>query len=103
VKIVVDTNIVFSARLNADTEIHEILLGPTDTFEFFSPELMMEELEKYTPKLVQLSKLSNEQIREAKSRLLHCVTLVSEETVSENSWRQAYNLTKDVDEDDTPS
>jgi predicted nucleic acid-binding protein len=102
VKVVVDTNIVFSALLNANSEIHEVLLNPTSLFEFYSPELMLEELEKYSSKLISLSKLSNSQMKEAKSRLLRCVTLISEEVISENSWLRAYELTKDVDENDTP-
>jgi predicted nucleic acid-binding protein len=74
VKVVVDTNIVFSALLNANSEIHEVLLNPASLFEYYSPELMLEELEKYSSKLINLSKLSNSQMNEAKSRLLRCVT-----------------------------
>ena len=101
-KIVVDTNIVFSALLNANSEIHEILLAPFGVFDFFSPELMMGELEKYSAKLSHLSKLSSSQMHEAKSRLFQCVTLISEDVISEISWQRSFDLTKDVDEKDTP-
>ena len=101
-RIVVDTNIVFSALLNANTTMGEILLTLQDKFDFFAPELLRQELERYREKLGKASKLSDQQLNEASVRLLDRLTLVSEDLIGELSWMQAHQLTKDVDENDTP-
>ncbi len=101
-RIVVDTNIVFSALLNANTTMGEILLTLQDKFDFFAPELLRQELERYREKLGEASKLTDKQLNEASIRLLDRLTLVSEDLISELSWSKAHLLTKDVDEDDTP-
>ncbi len=101
-RIVVDTNIVFSALLNANTILGEILLTLQDKFDFFAPELLRQELERYREKLGKASKLTDKQLNEASIRLLDRLTLVSEDLISELSWSKAHLLTKDVDEDDTP-
>ncbi|RDC65638.1 PIN domain-containing protein [Adhaeribacter pallidiroseus] len=46
--IVVDTNIVFSALLNANGLIGELLLNSQNEFQFYSPELMTEEILRYS-------------------------------------------------------
>jgi len=102
VKIVVDTNIVFSALLNGDSSIHDILFNSHGVFNFYSPELLISELEKYSDKLIILSKLSPAEISEAKFRLFTTIHVVSEELIPEINWHEAYLLSKDVDEDDTP-
>ncbi len=43
-RVVVDTNIVFSALMNADNMMGEILLNADDRFRFYAPELLVEEL-----------------------------------------------------------
>lgn len=101
-KLIVDTNIAFSALLNTTSTIGEILLNLQDDLEFYAPELLREELERYEYKLLKASKLNKEQLKEATLRLLPRLTLVSEDLICENSWKKAFDLTKDIDEDDTP-
>lgn len=84
-RIVVDTNIVFSALLNANTTMGEILLTLQDKFDFFAPELLRQELERYREKLGKASKLTDKQLNEASIRLLDRLTLVSEDLISELS------------------
>jgi len=102
VRIVVDTNIVFSALMNADNLMGEVLLNLQDELFFYSPELLRLELFRYANKLQKASKLTEEQLGESSIRIMERITLVSEELISEKTWIIAYGLTKDVDEDDTP-
>lgn len=97
-----DTNIVFSALMNANNAMGEILMNLQDELEFFAPELLRIELERYSSKLCKVSKLSSNQLLESSTRLLEKINLISEEAISNSSWEMAYELTKDVDEDDTP-
>tara|TARA_R110002096_G_C14392562_1_gene706659 strand:+ start:15 stop:230 length:216 start_codon:yes stop_codon:yes gene_type:complete len=64
-KLVVDTNIVFSALLNPGNTLAEILLNPQNSFQFYSPNLLVAELQRHKPKLPKLSGLSQKALEEA--------------------------------------
>lgn len=100
--IVVDTNIVFSTLLNPKSTVGEILMNLQDKFTFFAPELLINELGRYAPKIAAFTKLEPVQLTQIEQMIWSSLTLVSEELISERSWAAAYELTKDVDEDDTP-
>ncbi|MGK6351036.1 PIN domain-containing protein [Parapedobacter sp. DT-150] len=100
--IVVDTNIVFSTLLNPKSSIGEILMNLQDKFIFFGPELLIDELQRYAPKIAAYTKLTPHQLTQMEQLVLSSITLVSEELISERSWTTAYELAKDIDEDDTP-
>jgi predicted nucleic acid-binding protein len=102
VNLVVDTNIVFSTLLIPHSAIGEILMNVQDNFVFFAPELLKEELQRYLPKIAAYTKLSQEDLINIRSIILSNINFVSEELISENSWVNAFELTKDIDEDDTP-
>ncbi len=57
-KIVVDTNIVFSAILNPSATIGQaIIYGQQHRqFEFFSPNLLKEEIKRHRNKIIEVSK-----------------------------------------------
>lgn len=101
-KIVVDTNIVFSTLLNPYSQIGEIVMNLQDDFTFFAPELLKEEIDRYSAKIEQFTKLDKKLIQSVKYLIFDSITFVSEELISSNSWNAAYELTKGVDEDDTP-
>ena len=101
-KLIVDTNIVFSTLLNPHSAIGEILMNIQDEFIFFAPELLKEELQRYAPKIAAYSKLNQKDLKGIKESVLSTINFVSEELISEESWAKAYSLTKDIDEDDTP-
>lgn len=101
-RIVIDTNIVFSAILNSNGIIGDLLFNSEDQFDFFSPEFIVSELAKYKSKLVLLSKLSPEKVDISIYQVLKKIELISPETIADSDWRQAYNLAANVDENDTP-
>jgi predicted nucleic acid-binding protein len=63
---------------------------------------MREEITRYTPKLLRLSKLTDQQFMESCYQVNQVVQLISEDLISASSWKAAYALTADIDEDDTP-
>ncbi|WP_295673155.1 PIN domain-containing protein [uncultured Mucilaginibacter sp.] len=101
-KLIVDTNIVFSTLLNPYSAIGEILMNIQDEFTFFAPELLKEELKRYEPKIAAYSKLNPKSLSDIEALVLSTINFVSEELISEQSWVKAFALTKDIDEDDTP-
>lgn len=100
--LIIDTNIVFSTLLNPNSSIGDNLLNYQDSIQFYAPELLIEEIDRYSDKIERYSKLNQTQLTICKSLLLNAIQFVSEELISEDSWSTAYHLTKDIDEDDTP-
>jgi predicted nucleic acid-binding protein len=73
-----------------------------DELTFFAPELLKEELKRYAPKITTYSKLDSKTLFDIEILILSTINFVSEESISEQSWIQAFDLTKDINEDDTP-
>ena len=101
-KLVVDTNIVFSALLNTDNVMIDILLNPLNSTKFFSPYLLIDELHRYSKKLILASSLSSQNLAEATGLVISRLSFISEELISDSAWKEAYDLCKEIDETDTP-
>jgi predicted nucleic acid-binding protein len=100
--LVIDTNIVFSTLLNPNSIIGGLLLNYQDSVKFYAPELLIEEIERYSDKIQQYSKLNQTQLSICKSLLFKSIQFVSEELISSENWVKAYDLINDIDENDTP-
>ena len=59
-------------------------------------------MQKYYPKILFYSKLNQQELAELQALLFSNITFVSEELISEQSWKNAFALTKGIDENDTP-
>ena len=100
--IVVDTNIVFSTFLNPHSTIGELLMNVKDDINFYAPELLKSELQRYETKIATYSRLSQQALQEIESTVFTIINFIPEERISEKSWIKAYELTANIDEDDTP-
>ncbi len=74
-KLVVDTNIVFSAILNTESNIGDLFLNSDDVFIFYSSLYLRQEIENHKDKLIQTSKLSELQLFFLRDR---CKSLTSD-------------------------
>ena len=101
-KVVVDTNIVFSATLNSNGLIGELLFNSEEQFDFYSSEFIIDELTKYKSKLLALTKMTEKRLDISIYQVLKNISLISSEAISEVHWQKAYDLAADIDEDDTP-
>ena len=77
-KIVVDTNIVFSVLLNTDSKIGDLLLNSESIFEFRSVIYLKEEIDKHERKLMAISGLSKDQIEQSKVQVFSSIKFISE-------------------------
>jgi len=73
-----------------------------DEFTFFAPELLKDELKRYASKIASYTKLDPKTLTQIEALVLSSINFVPEESISEQSWIEAFELTKDIDEDDTP-
>jgi len=99
-KIVVDTNIIFSALLNSNNTIGDLLLSPDKYFEFYSCSYMRYEIQKHWERLKKISKLSDEQLEVSYSHVLSKLKFINEEIIPVEKWLSAEQITKDIDIDD---
>lgn len=99
-KIIVDTNIVFSAILNTNNKIGDLILNSEQNFEFTSVTYLKFEIEKHKDKLIQMSKLDSIQIEESKNLIFSKIEFISEEIIPFEYWKEAANIVRDVDMDD---
>lgn len=100
VKIIVDTNIIFSALLNTNGTIGDLLFNSDDVFEFFSCSYMRFEIEKHWEKLKRISKLSDKELNESQFFVFSKINFINEELIPENTWIETEKLVEDVDIDD---
>lgn len=100
-KIVVDTNIIFSALLYSTSTIGKILLDPETDFKFYTCNYMPVEIKRHWLKLKSLSALSDSELKKLYSRLLKRIKLVKENNIPVKYLLRAENLVKKFDVDDT--
>jgi predicted nucleic acid-binding protein len=99
-KIVIDTNIIFSILLNSNSSIGDIFFNSNDYFEFYSNSYMRFEIKKDWDKLKKISKLSEEQLQISYNLILSKIKFINEKIISVDIWLEAENITKDIDIDD---
>ena len=100
-KIVVDTNIVFSALLNSNSTIGDILFNSDKHFEFYSCSYMRSEIQKHWERLKTISKLSDEQLQVSYIQVLSKLKFVNEEIIPVETWLISEEITRGIDIDDT--
>ncbi|MDO5665464.1 MAG: PIN domain-containing protein [Bacteroidia bacterium] len=100
-KIVVDTNIVFSAILNTQGKIGQILISGSKHFEFCSVGLLKDELKNHQEKILKISGYSFNQYEEILQTIISKISFIDDIFISDHSIKTAWKLTKDIDENDT--
>ena len=99
-KVIVDTNIIFSALLNSNNSIGDLLFNSGKVFEFYSCNYMRFEINKHWVKLKRISKLSDEQLEESMLKVFEKVHFLNEELISEKTWLASEEIAIDIDIDD---
>jgi predicted nucleic acid-binding protein len=100
-KIVVDTNIIFSTLLNSNSNIADLLFNSGETFDFYSCSYMRYEIQKHWERLKKISKLSEEQLQISYTQVLSKLNFINEEIIPVETWLASEQLTKGIDIDDT--
>jgi len=99
-RIVVDTNIVFSALINSSATIPDIIISPFSHFRFYTSEYLFEELEKHKVKLQKASKLTEKEIEWTIANLFKYINIISLGIIPQKIWLAEEDLTIDIDPDD---
>ena len=100
-KIVVDTNIVFSAILNPSATIGQILIYRQLQFDFFAPNLVKDEIKRHRSRLILLSgNIDDTTFENIREEIYSCLKFVSEEQIPFDFWHNAIPIVRDTDMDD---
>ena len=97
-KLIIDTNILISSLLK-DSTTREILLN--ESLNFYLPEIVLSEVNKYLPYIIQKSELSEEEIKKLLNTLLENLILVPIDEY-ENKMGEGMKIIGTIDEKDTP-
>lgn len=95
--IVVDTNIVFSAILNTNSTIGDLILNSPNIFQFQSCNFLLGEIDNHWEKLKRISKLNTSDLSESRYLILKNIFFISEQQIPVQYRLNAYELVKDVD------
>lgn len=98
--IIIDTNILFSACISPNNKIAEILFSPLPEINRISCYYTIAEMFKHQPKILKLSKLTEEKITALFYEIIKQVDFVNESIIEEKFWIEADRLTSEVDRND---
>ena len=101
-RIIVDANIVFSAILNTNSKIADILMNSKGVFDFLAPDYLQIELRKYHSKISKISNLTISEIENVESKITKPIVFMSGIHIPENKWISAENMVINIDPKDTP-
>lgn len=99
-KIVVDSNIFFSALLSKNNLSKQLLFN--GKYDFYSCNFLFLEVFKYKEKISKISSLSEDEILLNLKELLQKIYFVKEDLIPKDIFLKAFNICKDIDEKDTP-
>ncbi len=100
-RIVVDTNIVFSAILNTNSKISKIILQPKSKLNLYSTGQLENEIAEHWGKLKKISTYSEIDLRKASTLIISKIKFISVQLIPGNLFVTAEKLTSDIDIDDT--
>lgn len=99
-RIVVDSNIVFSAILNSQGKIGQLIINGSKHFQFYTTGLLEEEIKTHKNKILKISGFSNDQFEKIYQIITVRIKFVDEILISDKCLSEATKLVKDIDEND---
>ena len=100
-KIIVDSNIIFSAVLNLNSHIGQILINGGDYYDFYSPAYVRTELLKHAGKIKKITGLTDDSFLEVYELILKNITILNHSILPEKHFKLAVQHCQDIDSDDT--
>ena len=101
-KIVVDTNIVFSAILNANSRTAQILIYESPQFQFYSCGYLQTEILKHREKLLKITRLAESELIELENFITHNITFINDHLLPELLVKETQKQLQNIDPFDVP-
>ncbi len=100
-RIIVDSNIIFSAMISNNSSFRNTLINSKE-HEFYSPDFVFAELSKNMKKLLKYCKLTELELVFFFKKITENIHFVPEDFVSPKNQERAYLLCEKIDPKDTP-
>ncbi|MEM6843691.1 MAG: PIN domain-containing protein [Bacteroidota bacterium] len=100
-KVVVDTNVVFSGMLNTNSRIANILLRPKTEYIYYSVKRLRVEMERHSSKLMTLAGYTDQEFRRVFTLFSSKILFIDRQLIPKQFYHEALLLTEDIDIDDT--
>ena len=100
-KIIIDTNIVFSAILNSNSRIGKILLNAKEHFQSFTCSYLKVELQGHRNRLLKITKLTEEELSELEELVTQHITFIDERLIPQDLLIRTEAQLKSIDPGDT--
>ena len=99
-RIVLDTNIVFSALLNTNSKIAQIILQPKTRLNFYTTEQLLFEIKEHRAKIINLTDYSDYELDRMIRLITHKIRFINVSLIPAEIYNKSEILTHDIDEDD---
>ncbi len=100
-KIVVDSNIVFSAILNSSRNIGQLIINGSNHFHFYSVSLLKDEIINHKEKILKISGYSERQFDIAFLNITSRIQFINDILIPDIEVEKALLVVEDIDENDT--
>jgi predicted nucleic acid-binding protein len=100
VKVVVDTNIVFSTLLNSNSRIASILLDLNLKHTFYTTNQLLVEIEEHRDKLKKLTQFSDLELSDLISIVTNKIKFINLDLISNEAYQKVNYLIADIDPED---
>lgn len=101
-KVVVDSNIVFSAILNTKSQIGQLIINGTKYFDYYTIGLLKTEIFKHRSKILRITGLREEQFIESYQFIIQRIKFIDEVLLSDDVIKKATEWVSDIDVEDAP-
>jgi len=98
--VVVDAYIVFSAMLNTQSRIGQLLLNGPDSITFIAPDFLLTELHRHHAKICRITRMTSDETVVVRHIVCSAIRFVSEELISPQVLQEAEMLVADTDPKD---
>lgn len=99
-RVIVDTNIIFSILLNPNTSIGDIFFNSEKNFDFYSNSYMKFEIKKHWEKLILISKLKETDLQISYDSIVSRIKFISEEIIPSEIWVSSEKIASKIDVND---
>lgn len=98
--IVIDTTMIFSLLIGKNYKMRDVFFDSEN--HFYAPNYVVDETFEKKEKILQYSALTEVEMYDLLYRIFERIRFINENLVSQSNKQRAYQLCKDIDEDDTP-
>ena len=100
-KIIIDSNIAFSAILNVNSRIGQIIISGYKYYDFYAPEYIRFEILEHQDKIKVIANLSDNEFLETYEMIIRNVTILNHSILPIKFYKQATRICNSIDIDDT--